>query len=161
MKTPRAALTLKTKMARGLAGATTAAVAVGLAGAVTAGPAAAQSGTVLRGVASNRCIEVPGSTTTDGTQLRLRDCDGADNQLWEWNADKQLVVYGDKCMDIGGDASVGSPVVIKACTGSADQKWELNQDLSVRSVGHPDVCADAWNAGTANGTAIAVWWCNG
>jgi hypothetical protein len=65
-------------------------------------------------------------------------------------------------MAIGGDgASAGSPVIIADCTGAPNQAWELNADHSITSVGHPDLCLDAAGAGTGNGTAIDVWYCNG
>jgi hypothetical protein len=122
----------------------------------------APPGEVLRGVASGRCVDVPGFSTTDGTALDLWDCNGGGNQSWNWTADKQLTVYGDKCMAIGGDgSSAGSPVIITGCTGASNQAWELNADLSITSIGHPELCLDAAGAGTSNGTPIDVWYCNG
>jgi hypothetical protein len=122
----------------------------------------APPGEPLRGVASNRCVDVPGFSTTAGTQLDLWDCNGGGNQSWNWTADKQLTVYGDMCMTIGGDgASAGSPVVIDDCTDAPNQAWELNADLTVTSVAYPDLCLDAAGAGTGNGTPIDVWYCNG
>jgi hypothetical protein len=122
----------------------------------------APPGEILRGAASNRCVDVPGFSTTNGTALDLWDCNGGGNQSWNWTADMQLTVYSNKCMTIGGDgASAGSPVIITDCTGAPDQAWELNEDQSVSSVGHPDLCLDAAGAGTGNGTAVDVWLCNG
>ena len=82
----------------------------------------APPGEVLRGVATGRCVDVPGFSTTNGTALDLWDCNGGGNQSWNWTADKQLTVYGNKCMTIGGDgASGGSPVIITDCTGAPNQ----------------------------------------
>ena len=122
----------------------------------------APPGEVLRGAASNRCVDVPGFSTTNGTALDLWDCSGGGNQSWNWTADKQLTVYSNKCMTISGDgASAGSPVIITDCTGAPNQAWELHEDLTISSVGHPDLCLDAAGAGTGNGTAVDVWLCNG
>jgi hypothetical protein len=122
----------------------------------------APPGEVLRGVASNRCVDVPGFSTTNGTALDLWDCNGGGNQSWNWTAQQQLTVYGDKCMTIGGDGvSAGSPVVITDCTGAANQAWELNADLTVTSVADPGLCLDAAGGGTTNGTHVDVWHCNG
>jgi hypothetical protein len=122
----------------------------------------APPGEVLRGVASGRCVDVPGFSTTNGTALDLWDCNGGGNQSWNWTADKQLTVYADKCMTIGGDgSSAGSPVIITDCTGAPNQAWELHGDLSITSVGHPELCLDAAGAGTGNGTPVDVWYCNG
>jgi ricin-type beta-trefoil lectin protein/cellulase (glycosyl hydrolase family 5) len=122
----------------------------------------APPGEVLRGAASNRCVDVPGFSTADGTALDLWDCNGGGNQSWNWTAEKQLTVYGDKCLTIGGDgASAGSPAIITACTGAANQAWELGADGSVTSGAHPDLCLDAAGTGTGNGTAVDVEHCNG
>jgi hypothetical protein len=120
----------------------------------------APPGEVLRGAASNRCVDVPGFSTTNGTALDLWDCNGGGNQSWNWTADKQLTVYSNKCMTIGGDGA-GSPVIITDCTGAPNQAWELHDDLTISSVAHPDLCLDAAGAGTGNGTAVDVWLCNG
>jgi Ricin-type beta-trefoil lectin domain/Cellulase (glycosyl hydrolase family 5) len=120
----------------------------------------APPGEVLRGVASNRCVDVPGFSTSDGTALDLWDCNGGGNQSWNWTAEKQLTVYANKCMTIGGDGgSAGSPVIITGCTGASNQAWELNADQSVSSVGHPQLCLNA--AGAGNGAAINVEPCDG
>jgi hypothetical protein len=122
----------------------------------------APPGAVLRGVASGRCVDVPGFSTTNGTALDLWDCNGGGNQSWNLTAAQQLTVYGTKCLTIGGDgASAGSPVVITDCTGAANQAWQLHEDLSVSSVAHPELCLDAAGAGTGNGTPVDVWFCNG
>ncbi|MEQ7010183.1 ricin-type beta-trefoil lectin domain protein [Actinopolymorpha sp. B17G11] len=119
-------------------------------------------GEPLRGVASGRCVDVPGWSTTNGTAVNLWDCNGGGNQSWNWTADKQLTIYGSKCMTIGGDgSSAGSPVIITDCTGAPNQAWELHDDLSITSIGYPDLCLDAAGAGTGNGTRIDVWYCNG
>jgi hypothetical protein len=52
-------------------------------------------------------------------------------------------------------------VTIADCTGAANQAWQLNADLSVTSVADPGLCLDAAGAGTGNGTAVDVWYCNG
>jgi hypothetical protein len=122
----------------------------------------APPGEVLRGVGSDRCVDVPGFSTSNGTALDLWDCNGGGNQSWNWTAAKELTVYGNKCMTIGGDgSSAGSPAIITECTGAPNQAWELNADLSITSVGHPDLCLDAAGGGTGNGTAVDVWYCNG
>jgi hypothetical protein len=122
----------------------------------------APPGEPLRGVASGRCVDVPGFSTSNGTALDLWDCNGGGNQSWNWTADKQLTVYGGKCMTIGGDgSSAGSPVVITDCTGAANQAWKLNDDLTVTSVTDPSLCLDAAGAGTGNGTGVDLWYCNG
>jgi ricin-type beta-trefoil lectin protein/cellulase (glycosyl hydrolase family 5) len=119
----------------------------------------APPGEPLRGVASGRCVDVPGFSTSPGTALDLWDCNNGGNQSWNYTADKQLTVYTDKCMTAG--AAAGSAVTIENCTGAANQAWELNADQTVTSVADPELCLDAAGAGTGNGTAVDVWLCNG
>jgi hypothetical protein len=59
----------------------------------------APPGEPLRGVGSNRCVDVPGFSTTNGTQLDLWDCNQGGNQSWNWSATKELTIYGNKCME--------------------------------------------------------------
>ncbi|MEU0096466.1 ricin-type beta-trefoil lectin domain protein [Kribbella sp. NPDC006257] len=119
----------------------------------------APPGEPLRGVDSNRCVDVPGFSTTNGTALDLWDCNGGGNQTWNWTASKQLTVYANKCLTIGGDGAAGSPVLITDCTGVPSQAWQLNEDKSISSIGTPALCLQA--AGTENGTAVQVQPCNG
>src|SRR6185436_7014461 len=100
-------------------------------------------GEQIRGVASGRCVDVPGFSTSNGTALDLWDCNGGGNQAWNWTTSKQLTVYGNKCMTIGGDgSSAGSPVIIADCTGAPNQAWELNADHTITSGAHPELCLD-------------------
>ncbi|WP_319018749.1 RICIN domain-containing protein [Microbispora sitophila] len=38
---------------------------------------------MLRGVPSNRCLDVPGSSQANGTQVTIYDCNGGANQQWK------------------------------------------------------------------------------
>jgi hypothetical protein len=120
----------------------------------------APPGEVLRGVASNRCVDVPGFSTTNGTQLDLWDCNDGGNQSWNWTPTKELTVYGNKCMAVGGTGTAtGDPVVISDCAGTASQQWNLNADQTVTSVANPALCLNA--GGTGNGAAVDVRLCDG
>ncbi|RKS68479.1 cellulase (glycosyl hydrolase family 5) [Motilibacter peucedani] len=122
----------------------------------------APPGEVIRGVGSGRCVDVPGFSTTAGTQLDLWDCNAGENQSWGWNSSKQLTVYGSTCMAVGGDgASAGSPVVLADCAPVAAQQWEVRDDGTITSAVDPALCLDAAGVGTGNGTPVDVWWCNG
>ena len=122
----------------------------------------APPGEVLRGVGSGRCVDVPGFSTNNDTQLDLWDCNAGGNQSWNWTADRELTVYGNKCMQVGGTgATAGDPVTISDCTGAAAQQWSLNADQTVTSVANPALCLDAAGAGTGNGTSVDVWYCSG
>ncbi len=119
------------------------------------------SGTVIRGVGSNRCLDVPNNTTTNGTQLQIWDCNGGTNQSWTPTSAKELRVYGNKCLDVAGAAtSPGSKVDIWDCNGGTNQQWTLNSNGTITGVGS-GLCLDVVGAGTANGALIDIWTCNG
>jgi hypothetical protein len=119
------------------------------------------SGAVVRGVGSNRCLDVPNNTTTNGTQLDIWDCNGGTNQSWTLTSAKELQVYGNKCLDVAGAAtSPGSEVDIWDCNGGTNQQWTLNSNGTITGVGS-GLCLDVVGAGTANGALIDIWTCNG
>ncbi|MFF9853081.1 endo-1,4-beta-xylanase [Streptomyces litmocidini] len=111
----------------------------------------------IKGVASGRCLDVPGSSTTDGTQLNLWDCNNRTNQQWTYTAGGELRVYGDKCLDAAGTAN-GAKVQIYGCWGGDNQKWRLESDGSIVGV-QSGLCLDAAANGTANGTLIQLYSC--
>ena len=114
------------------------------------------------GAQSGRCIEVPGATTSNGTQTQLWDCTGATHQTWTATAGKQLTVYGGtKCLDANGQgASNGTAVIIWDCNGQPNQQWNINANGTITGV-QSGLCLDAVGAGTANGTKVNLWSCHG
>ncbi|MBQ1052333.1 RICIN domain-containing protein [Micromonospora sp. C51] len=117
--------------------------------------------TQLVGGQSGRCIEVPGATTTNGTQMQLWDCAGGSHQRWTYTASKQFTVYGNKCLDANGaGTSNGTTVIIWDCHGGLNQQWNVNANGTITNV-QSGLCLDANGAATANGTKIILWSCNG
>jgi non-reducing end alpha-L-arabinofuranosidase len=113
------------------------------------------------GAGSGRCMDVPGASTTNGTQVQLWDCHGNSNQRWTYTSGKQLTVYGNKCLDAyGGGTSNGTAVAIWDCTGAANQQWNLNADGTITSA-QSGLCVEAAGLGTANGTKLQLWSCWG
>jgi hypothetical protein len=116
---------------------------------------------VLRGVASNRCLDVPGSSRTNGTQVTIYDCNGGANQQWTATASGELRVYGDKCLDAYGQGTApGTVVDIWDCNGGANQQWTRNSNGTVTGR-QSGLCLDVNQARTANGTPVVLWTCNG
>ncbi|MEU4836605.1 non-reducing end alpha-L-arabinofuranosidase family hydrolase, partial [Streptosporangium sp. NPDC023615] len=113
----------------------------------------------IKGVASGRCLDVPGSSTTDGTQLNLWDCHTNPNQRWTQTTAGEFKVYGNKCLDAGGTAN-NAKVQIYGCHGGDNQKWRVNADGSIVGV-QSGLCLDAVGAGTANGTLVHLYSCHG
>jgi hypothetical protein len=118
------------------------------------------SGTIV-GTQSGRCLDVPGATTSNGTQLQLWDCTGTSNQAWTRTSSGQLMVYGTKCLDANGQGtSNGTAVIIWDCNGQANQRWNVNSNGTITGV-QSGLCIDASGAGTTNGTRIHLWACHG
>ncbi|ETK30766.1 RICIN domain-containing protein [Microbispora sp. ATCC PTA-5024] len=128
----------------------------------TSTPTSTPSATsALRGAGSSRCLDVPGASQTNGTQLQIWDCNGQANQRWTSTSAGELRVYGGKCLDVNGAGTAdGTSVIIWDCNGQNNQKWRLNSDGSITAVG-ANKCLDVSGAGTANGTKVQIWTCNG
>ncbi|MFF9090542.1 endo-1,4-beta-xylanase [Streptomyces sp. NPDC014991] len=112
----------------------------------------------IKGVGSGRCLDVPGASTTDGTQLNLWDCRSGTNQQWTYTTAGELRVYGNKCLDAAGTGNA-TKVQIYSCWGGDNQKWRLNSDGSIVGV-QSGLCLDAVAGGTANGTLIQLYSCS-
>ncbi|ONI80745.1 GDSL family lipase [Saccharothrix sp. ALI-22-I] len=125
------------------------------------GDPVASQGRQVVGVPSGRCLDVPGTSTANGTQLQLWDCHGQSNQSWTHNSGRQLVVYGTKCLDAYGRGTAnGTQVVIWDCHGDTNQQWNVNANGTITNV-QSGLCLDAHNLGTANGTKLVLWSCTG
>jgi Ricin-type beta-trefoil lectin domain len=124
-------------------------------------PSGGQQNVEIVGGASGRCIDVPNSSTSNGTQVQLWDCGGNSNQRWTYTANKQLMVYGNKCLDANAQGTAdGTTVIIWDCNGQANQQWNVNSNGTITGV-QSGKCVDANGAATANGTKIILWSCNG
>jgi len=115
----------------------------------------------LLGVGSNRCLDVPNQSQTNGTQTIIWDCNGGANQNWAQLANGALQVYGTKCLDaLNQGTAPGTAAVIGDCTGGASQRWTFNADGTIVGA-QSGLCLDVTGAGTANNTAVEIWTCNG
>jgi hypothetical protein len=124
-------------------------------------PGASSGGQQIVGGQSGRCVDVPNSSTTNGTQVQLWDCTGQANQSWTYTAGRQLQVFGTKCLDANGQGRTnGTLVIIWDCNGQANQQWNVNANGTITGV-QSGLCLDATGAGTANGTKLILWSCHG
>jgi poly(3-hydroxybutyrate) depolymerase len=124
-------------------------------------PPPSQSNVMIVGQQSGRCIDVPNSSTANGTQVQLWDCHGNSNQRWTYTSSKQLTVFGNKCLDANGQGTTnGTAVIIWDCNGQANQQWNVNANGTITGV-QSGLCLDASGNATANGTRIQLWGCHG
>ncbi|WP_329047735.1 endo-1,4-beta-xylanase [Amycolatopsis sp. NBC_01488] len=116
----------------------------------------------LHAVGAGKCLDVPNSTTTAGTQLQIRDCSGGSNQTFTHTSSGALSVYsGGDCLDASSrGTSPGTKVIIWPCNGQANQQWTVNSDGTVTGA-QSGLCLDVTGASTANGALVELWTCTG
>ncbi|WP_329460633.1 RICIN domain-containing protein [Streptomyces sp. NBC_01497] len=87
---------------------------------------------LLRGKQSNRCVDVPALSQTNGTMPTLYSCNGGGNQAWTSTTTNQLSVYGTKCLAPVGDSTAsGAGVEINDCDAGSAQQWNIKADGTV------------------------------
>nr|WP_217712198.1 arabinofuranosidase catalytic domain-containing protein [Kitasatospora sp. NA04385] len=110
---------------------------------------------------SGRCLDDPNGNSANGTRLQLWDCNGAAAQKFTVNGGGPVAAPGGQCVDVAADdtGANGSAVQLWNCQSYAlDQHWTHPADTSLRTLGR---CLDATGNGTANGTVLQLWDCNG
>ena len=152
--------TLRGRLVRAAAGLATAATLGALAVAV---PAMADSSGEVHAVGAGRCLDVPGLSTTPGTQLDIRDCNDGPNQIWTYTSSRQLTVYSGTslmCLDAyNNQATPGTKVETWSCNGGANQQWNVNANGTITGV-QSGLCLDVTGASTSNGALVELWTCN-
>jgi lysophospholipase L1-like esterase len=122
----------------------------------TPGTPTTGTGTALVSAASGRCLDVPGSSTTNGVQPIIWDCSGAANQRWTLNG--QALQSLGKCLDSPTGATAGAKAQLWDCHGGANQRWNLNTNGTISNA-QSGLCLDVAGNATANGTAVHLWTC--
>jgi fructan beta-fructosidase len=107
----------------------------------------------------NKCVDVSGSNTANGTPIQIWDCNGSGAQQWTRQGDT-LRALG-KCLDVvyGGTAN-GTKVWLWDCNGSGAQVWQVAANSSLRNP-QSGRCLDLPNGNTANGNQLQIWDCHG
>jgi hypothetical protein len=137
-------------------------VNIGSGGGGGGGGGGGSSTGAVHAVGAGKCLDVPGASTTAGTQLQIWDCNGTSNQTFTHTSSNQLSVYnGADCLDANGNgASPGTKVIIWPCNGQTNQQWNLNSNGTITGV-QSGLCLDVAGASTADGAPVALWTCNG
>jgi hypothetical protein len=146
-------------------------VAVGAAHAAGRGPAAPPpitfTGAFVVNFASSRCLAAEGGSNAPGTPMVLADCDHGDPpQGWTFPSDGTARDFGGTmCLDIAGSTGStgnGATVRIARCSSArhSTQAFVLKSSYDLVEV-RPDRCVDAKDQGTAAGTVLRMWNCDG
>ncbi|TDC36178.1 glycosyl hydrolase family protein [Micromonospora sp. 15K316] len=108
----------------------------------------------------NKCVDVAGANSANGTPVQLWICNGTAAQRWSWAGDGSVRALG-KCLDVaGGGTANGTPVQLWDCNGSAAQRWVFTAAGDIVNP-QADKCLDATGASSADGTRLQIWQCTG
>ncbi|GAA2372624.1 endo-1,4-beta-xylanase [Dactylosporangium salmoneum] len=121
-------------------------------------------------VYSGRCLDVPNSTTTGGTQLQQYGCNatGAQRFVFSRVGTKTYTIANAQnglCMTVASASTAnGAAVVQSPCAGLAEQRFELyqvagpDQDYKLAAT-HSGKCLRAKADSTADSAGIEQWPC--
>jgi Ricin-type beta-trefoil lectin domain len=134
-------------------------VAVLTLGALQLSLSGCASGNLLVNANSNECVLVPWhGYPIDGTQVRLRECIGKQNQYWNV-ANGQISGIGGSCLDVNGaQAAEGARVIYVACNGSPSQHWTYQNG---QIVGIGGMCLQSLGGTEIDGVPLIIASCNG
>jgi CubicO group peptidase (beta-lactamase class C family) len=106
------------------------------------------------------CLDVPRSSSTDGTQVQLYTCNRTNAQRWTRPGEGTLRAMG-KCLDVrNSDAADGTPVQIYACNATAAQQWRALSGGALLNLG-TGKCLSAPPGASVGGTMLRIWTCDG
>jgi non-reducing end alpha-L-arabinofuranosidase len=120
-----------------------------------------QSNGSLLNPQSGLCLDDPADSSTDGTQLQIYTCNGTPAQVYSVNGGDMIDGPAGQCVDVNGpdDGVNGTVVDLYTCQSYAiDQHWYHNSSGSLETLGQ---CLDITGGGTAVGTKVELWGCNG
>ncbi len=108
----------------------------------------------------NKCVDVQGANSADGTPIQLYDCNQTNAQSWTIVADGSIQALG-KCLDITGlGTTPGTKIQLWTCWGGANQKWVPQANGSLLNP-QSGLCLDDLEGNTTNGTQLQIKGCDG
>ncbi len=107
---------------------------------------------------ADKCLDVLGSNTSDGTPVIIFHCTGTFNQQWNV-VNGQIVGIGNKCLDtVGSNTADGTKLQIFTCNGSLSQLWTIFGGSI--SGGSASKCVEIPSFNTADLTRVQLVGCN-
>ena len=120
-----------------------------------------QSNGSLLNPQSGLCLDDPSANTSNGTQLQIYTCNNTPAQQFSVNGGGTVNGPGSQCVDVAGDDNGGNLTHVQLwdCQPyAADQHWYHNANGSLETLGR---CLDIDGNGTAVGTKVELYDCNG
>ncbi|MFD0786501.1 ricin-type beta-trefoil lectin domain protein, partial [Micromonospora azadirachtae] len=111
-------------------------------------------------VYGDKCVDVAGANTANGTAVQLWTCNGTGAQRWTWAGDSSVRAMG-KCLDVAAAGTAnGTPIQLWDCNGSGAQRWVFT---AAGDIVNPQAnkCLDATGVSSADGTRLQIWECTG
>ncbi|WP_067509782.1 ThuA domain-containing protein [Actinoplanes sp. TFC3] len=112
---------------------------------------------------ADKCLDVSGAGTADGTKIQLWTCNGTAAQRWTVTpgATGSTVKALGKCLDVaGGGTANGTKAQLWTCNGTGAQVWAAQADGTLRNP-QSGRCLDVSGSGTADGQQVHIWDCTG
>ena len=137
-----------------------------LAGVITATQAAQAAAPQILTFA-NKCVDVRGANTGDGTLIDEWTCNGTVAQNFTvtpiGNGLVTIKTFAGKCVDVsGGHTGDGTLIDEWTCNGTVSQQFSIvalgNGFSTIKTFAGK--CVDVRGAGTGDGTIIDEWTCN-
>lgn len=111
-------------------------------------------------VYANKCVDVAGGNTTNGTAVQLYTCNGTNAQRWMIASDGTVRALG-KCLDVTGGGTANHTLVqLYDCNGTGAQSWVPQADGSLLNP-QSGRCLDDLGFNAADGAQLGIWDCNG
>lgn len=120
-------------------------------------------------VTSNKCMNVTGGGSSDGTKIQELTCDGSGAESFRVDdlgggLVRLVNPSSGKCVDVAGAGKTdGTQVQLWTCNGTGAQAFKVNDAGSGRvTITNPNSgkCIDVNGANPANGTKVQIWTCN-
>jgi len=118
---------------------------------------AAGTGQQIVGKGSNRCVDITGQSSNDGTQLQIYDCGTQWNQKWTLTNGAFKNPQSGKCINETGTGN-GSSVTLQTCNGSTAQQWQVRSNGNIVNTASGR-CLDVIGQATGNGSKLQIYDC--
>ncbi len=132
---------------------------VAIAVLVTVAPVAAEAQSLIK-VYGDKCLDVWGAGTANGSNVAIFGCHGNPNQQWVVEGTRIRNVGSNRCLDVwGGGTANATNVAIWDCHGNPNQQWVIEGER-IRNVGS-NRCLDIEGASSSDGANVFIYDCHG
>lgn len=113
----------------------------------------------IQSLFANRCVDVQGPLTDNGTPIQLWDCINVPEERWYLEPDGHIRGFGGKCLAVADPQNYppdGTPVELQDCRPELGQRWHQEDGHLIADDGK---CLDVRGPLKENGTVLQVWTC--